>query len=99
MAGIGASGLDRTQSTEAVDQQASTGAARRLGRGGTDQVSLSRLAEQLKALDSQSPERQARLDQLAAAYQAGEYNPDPEAVGDAVIDDALAWGQDLDGAG
>lgn len=97
MAGIGASGLDRTQSTEAVEIQTGQGVAKRGQGGNTDHVNLSTLAERLRSLESQSPERQARLDQLAAAYQSGKYDPDPEAVSEAVIEDAAATA--ADGAG
>ncbi|WP_321474275.1 flagellar biosynthesis anti-sigma factor FlgM [uncultured Paludibaculum sp.] len=94
MAGIEASGLDRTQSTEAVEQQAGPGVAKRGTRGGADQVSLSTLAERLQSLESQSPERQARLEHLTAAYQSGNYDPDPDAISEAIIEDATSAGAD-----
>lgn len=40
MAGIGASGLDRTQSADAVEQQAGQAVAKRGAGGATDQVNL-----------------------------------------------------------
>ncbi|MGJ5820648.1 flagellar biosynthesis anti-sigma factor FlgM [Paludibaculum fermentans] len=100
MAGIGASGLDRTQSADAVEQQAGQAVAKRGAGGAADQVNLSVLAERLQAMEPQSPERQARLEQLAAAYQAGTYNPDPAAVSEAMIDDAtMASGESTGSVG
>ncbi len=100
MAGIGASGLDRTQSTDAVEQQAGQAVAKRGAGGATDQVNLSVLAERLQSMEPQSAERQARLEQLAAAYQAGTYNPDPMAVSEAMIDDAtMSSGDPSSGVG
>ncbi|QOY86748.1 flagellar biosynthesis anti-sigma factor FlgM [Paludibaculum fermentans] len=97
MAGIGASGLDRTQSADAVEQQAGQAVAKRGAGGATDQVNLSVLAERLQSMEPQSPERQARLEQLSAAYQAGTYNPDPMAVSEAMIDDATSSSGDASG--
>ena len=53
-----------------------------------DRVQLSDLSETLKSLAADSPEREARVAQLAAEYRAGRYQPDPQATSRGIIDDA-----------
>jgi anti-sigma28 factor (negative regulator of flagellin synthesis) len=52
-------------------------------------VHLSELVRSLRALASESPERQARLEQLARTYAAGAYPVDAPATASKIIDDAL----------
>jgi flagellar biosynthesis anti-sigma factor FlgM len=54
-----------------------------------DEVSLSDLGTKLRQFDSESPERAARLEQLAAEVAAGRYSVDPMKVSDRMIEDAL----------
>jgi len=54
-----------------------------------DGVSLSGLAQTLRSLDIESPERQAQVDALAQAYAQGTYKVDAEAAAGGIIDDAL----------
>jgi anti-sigma28 factor (negative regulator of flagellin synthesis) len=61
-------------------------------RGGADEVRLSTLAEQIQSLDPASREMEARLDRLGHLVAAGRYQPDPEALADSLIEDALAGG-------
>jgi flagellar biosynthesis anti-sigma factor FlgM len=56
---------------------------------GTDEVELSGLSSRLAALQSNSPERSANLDRLAAAVSNGQYRIDPQAVGGAIINESL----------
>jgi len=53
-----------------------------------DQADLSGLSRTLRAL-SAGPDRADRVDALAAAYQAGSYQPDPDAVSHRLVEDAL----------
>ena len=50
---------------------------------------LSELVRSLRALASESPERQTRLEQLARAYAQGAYEVDAEATAAAIVKDAL----------
>ena len=54
-----------------------------------DDVHLSELVRSLRALASESPERQAHLEELARAYANGTYKMDAEATAAKIIDDAL----------
>ena len=56
---------------------------------GSDEISLSGLSQQLRELSSDSPERQERIQALAAAFAAGTYNVDPMQVSKGIVDDAL----------
>jgi flagellar biosynthesis anti-sigma factor FlgM len=70
--------------------------------GSSDEIQLSRLAGHLTdaqgavsgslSCEETSPERQARIDQLAALVQSGSYNPDPTAIAQAMVDEAKAFG-------
>jgi flagellar biosynthesis anti-sigma factor FlgM len=87
--GLGPSELSRAQATEAAGRSG-TGAARRSGGGdGTDLVNLSSLAERVSALGQNSPERQARLDRLRSVVEAGQYQPDAEAISESIIQEAI----------
>lgn len=55
----------------------------------SDGVSLSGLAQALRRLDVDSPERQARVESLAQAYAHGSYQVDAEATAGGIVDDAL----------
>ena len=54
-----------------------------------DEVSLSDLSGRLRELDSESPERAARLERLAAEVKSGRYNVDPAEVSHRIVNDAL----------
>jgi flagellar biosynthesis anti-sigma factor FlgM len=55
----------------------------------SDGVALSGLAQTLRTLDVDSPERQAQVESLARAYAQGNYKVDAEAVAGEIINDAL----------
>ena len=55
-----------------------------------DDVHLSELVRSLRSLAAESPERQAKIEQLARAYADGSYRPDPQATAAAMIHDATA---------
>lgn len=56
----------------------------------SEDVHLSELVRSLRALASGSPERQARIEQLARAYANGSYQVNSEEAATRIIDDALA---------
>ena len=55
----------------------------------SDDVHLSELVRSLRSLASDSPERQAKLEELARLYAAGDYAIDAEATAAKIIDDAI----------
>jgi anti-sigma28 factor (negative regulator of flagellin synthesis) len=85
--GLASSGIGKAQEADVA------GRTRGKGAGGadssTDRVELSSLSASLRAEDSESPERAAYIEQLAADYEAGQYNPDALEVSKKIIADAL----------
>ena len=57
--------------------------------GSSDDVHLSELVSSLRSLAADSPERQAKIEQLARAYASGAYAVDSQATAGAIIDDAI----------
>jgi anti-sigma28 factor (negative regulator of flagellin synthesis) len=54
-----------------------------------DDRHLSELVRCLRFLAADSPERQARIEQLARSYASGAYRVDPQATASKIVDDAL----------
>ena len=54
-----------------------------------DDVHLSELVRSLRSLAADSPERQARLEQIARTYATGSYKVDAPGTASKIIDDAL----------
>jgi flagellar biosynthesis anti-sigma factor FlgM len=50
---------------------------------------LSDLAQTLQTLASDSPDRQAKIDQIARDYANGSYKVDAQALASKIIDDAV----------
>jgi flagellar biosynthesis anti-sigma factor FlgM len=59
------------------------------GGDSSDGIELSGLAQTLRSLDVDSPDRQARVDALAKAYAQGNYQVDADATAGGIILDAL----------
>ena len=87
-AGISSSALGQTQRLDeaAAKRQAET--ARTQG-GAEDRVQLSNLAGTLQELSAEAPEREALVEQLAAEYREGRYQPDPRETSSALITETL----------
>ena len=81
--------LPGTESPQGAEQNARAGATGSSSRA-SDRVQLSSLAEYLRRLDPASPERLARLQQLQELVSTGRYEPNPEALGEALINEALS---------
>jgi flagellar biosynthesis anti-sigma factor FlgM len=54
-----------------------------------DGVHLSELVRSLRSLAADSPERQARIEQLARSYASGAYKVDSRATASKIVDDAV----------
>jgi flagellar biosynthesis anti-sigma factor FlgM len=59
-----------------------------------DDVHLSELVRSLRSLAADSPERQARLEQIARAYASGAYRVDALATASKMIDETIDDGLD-----
>jgi len=59
------------------------------GAAPSDDIHLSELVRSLRSLAADSPERQARIEQIARSYASGTYQVDPPATASKIIDDAL----------
>jgi flagellar biosynthesis anti-sigma factor FlgM len=84
-----ASGAGATSGTQAASGKARAAAA---GAGApTDAVELSSFAQQINDLQAESTGRDARVEQLRALYQGGNYKVDSSAVAGRIIDDAFVF--------
>jgi anti-sigma28 factor (negative regulator of flagellin synthesis) len=85
--GLGSSGIGKTPEAEhlAPGRQGRTEDAR---SGSTDRVQLSKLSESVRASESESPERAARLQALTDSVQAGRYHVDSVELSKSIIKDS-----------
>jgi flagellar biosynthesis anti-sigma factor FlgM len=89
LASLASTGAAKTQETER-SAQGQRGANRpEVPTVSGDDVHLSELVRSLRSLAADSPERQARIEQLARSYAAGSYEVDPHATAAKIIDDAF----------
>ena len=77
----------RTQETDRAGQSSRSQGAGPATSG--DDVHLSELVRSLRSLAADSPERQARLEQIARSVAQGTYKADAKATASKIIDDAL----------
>jgi flagellar biosynthesis anti-sigma factor FlgM len=75
----------------ATDQSGSKQAPRGSPDAAHDDVHLSELVRSLRSLAADSPERQARLEQIARAYANGTYEVDAEGTAAKIIDDTRQY--------
>jgi anti-sigma28 factor (negative regulator of flagellin synthesis) len=91
----GVGGLGSTGGSTGVSKPAQSGRPAPAGAAvapvgdSSDGVALSGLAQTLRSLDVDSPERQAQVESLAQTYAQGKYEVKPEAVAGEIIHDAL----------
>ncbi|SRR5258706_10712362 len=77
----------RTRETEKLSQRPANPAGTQPSTG--DDVHLSELVRSLRSLAADSPERQARIEELARSVANGTYKVDAEATASGIIDDAF----------
>jgi len=82
----GAARASETARTNTANRAASTGGA---NPPSNDDVHLSELVRSLRSLAADSPERQAKIEQLTRAYATGNYTIDAEATASAIIQDSI----------
>ena len=80
----------KVQSAERVNGK--SGATGTGGAGGTDAVQLSSIGREVAALQA-DPAREARLERLQAAVAEGSYQPDSQALSQALIRDGFETGK------
>jgi flagellar biosynthesis anti-sigma factor FlgM len=90
LSSLGAAGTARALQTGRPEVPArgntNTGSA---PSGSSDDVHLSELVRSLRSLASDSPERQAKIEQLTRAYASGTYTVDAQATAGAILNDAV----------
>lgn len=85
----------RAQAAEAAQQQQTAQNLRQEGgASASDRIALSELSARIRELVAGSPEREARIAKLAEEFAAGRYEPDAEAIADALIAEAEMGGGD-----
>ena len=87
LSSLASAGAARTQETERLKQRPVQGDATAPVSG--DDVHLSELVRSLRSLAADSPERQARIEELARSVANGTYKINAEATASGIIDDAL----------
>ncbi|MGD0581009.1 MAG: flagellar biosynthesis anti-sigma factor FlgM [Bryobacteraceae bacterium] len=89
LSGIGPAAAGASQNVRSGAQQGASTAKPGEGATGKDEVRLSAVADQVGNLKT-TPERAAKIAELAKLVQSGQYNPHPEKVADSIIDDMLS---------
>jgi anti-sigma28 factor (negative regulator of flagellin synthesis) len=89
LSSTGSAGASRTQETTRTGTAGRSGNTSTNGASIGDDVHLSELVRSLRSLASDSPERQAKLEELARTYATGNYKTDPAATASKIIDDAI----------
>ncbi len=81
---LGTQQSGRTGQTTGSSQSPATG-----GVASGDDIHLSELVRSLRSLAADSPERQARIEQIARSYASGTYPVEPQATASKIVDDAF----------
>jgi anti-sigma28 factor (negative regulator of flagellin synthesis) len=85
----GSAAASRMQKTLRTGTAGRSGDASTNGVSMGDDVHLPELVRSLRSLACDSPERQARLEELARVYATGNYTVDASAIAAKMIDDAM----------
>jgi flagellar biosynthesis anti-sigma factor FlgM len=88
--GLASPGVSKAQEQDASARSRSKGLES--GAAGEDRVQLSTLGSQLRAEDTESPERAAYLEKLRVQVEEGSYQADLEALSKRILDDATKAG-------
>ena len=86
---VPAEALGAQQTGRTAQTAGSSGSPATSGAGASDDIHLSELVRSLRSLAADSPERQARIEQLARSYASGTYQVDAQATAAKMIDDAF----------
>jgi flagellar biosynthesis anti-sigma factor FlgM len=81
---LGTQQTGRTGQTSSSSPSPATG-----GASSGDDIHLSELVRSLRSLAADSPERQARIEQLARSVASGTYQVNSQATAGKIIDDAF----------
>ncbi|MEJ5366890.1 MAG: flagellar biosynthesis anti-sigma factor FlgM [Bryobacteraceae bacterium] len=87
-ANLNPAALDQARLAEAAEAQRASRAGLPNQQDGSDRVALSELSARLQELAGGGDAREARIQALAAEFEAGRYEPDLDAVADALIAEA-----------
>jgi anti-sigma28 factor (negative regulator of flagellin synthesis) len=85
LTGAAAAEAERARESQSLGRDGRPGAAS--GGAGSDHVELSALS---RALNAGASSRSARVQELTAQYQAGQYQPDAAGISRTMVGDALA---------
>ena len=88
LSSTGAADLYKSNEVQEARPAARAAAAGASSVGSNDDVHLSELVRSLRSLAADSPERQARIEQLARASANGSYKVDAQSTAEAIIQDA-----------
>jgi flagellar biosynthesis anti-sigma factor FlgM len=86
---LGGLNLDRAGSAAPANRYTSGGPDNGQGANSHDQINLSDLSQQLRSLETDSPERTEKVRALAAAFAAGTYQVDAAEVSRRIVDDSI----------
>jgi flagellar biosynthesis anti-sigma factor FlgM len=89
LSSLASTGALRTNETSRSGQTARPAEPSANSAAPSDDIHLSELVRSLRSLAADSPERQARIEQIARAYADGTYKMDPQATAAKIIDDAF----------
>jgi anti-sigma28 factor (negative regulator of flagellin synthesis) len=93
LTGSAAAETGRAQETQRAEKGAGTGSSAKSASAFGDRVELSSTLGRLsQAISADGQERAARVQALAAQYQAGNYNTDSMATARGMVAEALATG-------
>jgi anti-sigma28 factor (negative regulator of flagellin synthesis) len=81
-------GSDTPEVRPRQDSTSASGARVSGGGPASDQISLGRQQQLLNFAMNDGP-HSARVDELAQLYTSGKYNPDPVAIADSIVREAL----------
>jgi anti-sigma28 factor (negative regulator of flagellin synthesis) len=92
LTGTAASESGRSQETQRTDREASTTSSQAGGTSG-DRVELSSgLASVSRALSAYGSDRASKVQQLAAQFESGDYQPSSMAISQGMVAQALSGG-------
>jgi flagellar biosynthesis anti-sigma factor FlgM len=86
---LGSAGNARNLETQRIGSAALPANPHGESPAASDDVHLSELVRSLRSLAADSPQRQAKLEEIARTYAKGAYQVDATATASRIIDDAL----------